>query len=278
LTLRLRFLLDTNILIPLQDSMAVLQPSLTNFARLCNAHGHQLLYHPASIEDIRRDANADRRNRTLARIGQYTQLQAGPACPWNGPTTSENDACDNEILYALERNAAHALVTEDQRLHRKARARNLSDRVYFIQSADDWLRRLHEPGEALLPNIDDVELHTLTDQLAGPFFDSIRADYVGFNDWLRRKAMEDDERGFIVTAQSKLFQLFVSMQFNTMKRSRTPATFSPAMHSNYVRSRSVTRCAGARSGNFSCVQLFNMRRTTDANRFFCTRTIHNKKT
>lgn len=190
MTLRLRFLLDTNILIPLQDSMAVLQPSLTNFARLCNAHGHQLLYHPASIDDIRRDADADRRNRTLARIGQYTQLQAGPLCPWNGPTTSENDACDNEILYALERNAAHALVTEDQGLHRKARARNLSDRVYFIQSADDWLRRLHEPGEAQLPNIDDVELHTLTDQLAGPFFDSIRADYVGFDDWLRRKAME----------------------------------------------------------------------------------------
>jgi GNAT superfamily N-acetyltransferase len=190
LTLRLRFLLDTNILIPLQDSMVVLQPSLTNFVRLCNAHGHQLLYHPASVEDIRRDPNEDRRNRTLARIAQYTQLQAGPACPWNTPETSENDSCDNEILYALERNAAHALVTEDQGLHRKARDRNLSDRVYFIQSADDWLRRLHEPAEAPLPNIDDVELHTLTNQLAAPFFDSIRADYAGFDDWLRRKAME----------------------------------------------------------------------------------------
>lgn len=169
--------------------MVVLQPSLTNFMRLCNVHGHQLLYHPASVEDIRRDSNEDRRNRTLVRLGQYTQLQAGPACPWSTPQMSANDACDNEILYALERNAAHALVTEDQRLHRKARDRGLSDRVYFIQSADDWLRRLHEPGEVQLPNIDDVELHTLTDQLAEPFFDSIRADY-DFDDWFRRKAME----------------------------------------------------------------------------------------
>ena len=190
MALRLRFLLDTNILIPLQDSMVVLQPSLTNFVRLCSAHGYQLLYHPASAADIRRDTDEARRERTLARLGQYTQLQAGPACPWNSPETSVNDACDNEILYALENDAAHVLVTEDQGLHRKARARGLSSRVYFIQTADDWLRRLHEPDEVRLPHIEDVEIHTLTHQLAGPFFDSIRAGYDGFNDWFRRKAME----------------------------------------------------------------------------------------
>jgi hypothetical protein len=188
--LRLRFLLDTNILIPLQDSMVVLQPSLTNFVRLCNQHGHQLLYHPASAEDIRRDTDAGRRNRTLARLKQYSKLQDGPACPWTTRETSANDACDNEILYALKRNAAHALVTEDQGLHRKARELGLSNRVYFIQSADDWLRRLHEPGEVQLPNIYDAELHTLTNQLANPFFDSIRADYAGFDEWFRNKAME----------------------------------------------------------------------------------------
>jgi hypothetical protein len=91
--------------------MVVLQPSLTNFIRLCNAHGHQLLYHPASIADIQRDTDVGRRNRTLARLQQYTQLQAGPNCPWNSPHTSPNDACDNEILFALQRDAVHALVT-----------------------------------------------------------------------------------------------------------------------------------------------------------------------
>ncbi len=170
--------------------MVVLQPSLTNFARLCNVHGHELLYHPASLADIRRDQNENRRNRTLARLGQYTQLQAGPPCPWNAPQTPVNDACDNEILYALDRNAAHALVTEDQVLHRKARNRGLGNRVYFIQSANEWLRRLHEPGDVQLPNISDVELHTLNDQLAGPFFNSIRAAYNGFNEWFFRKARE----------------------------------------------------------------------------------------
>ena len=141
--------------------MAVLQPALTDIVRLCNAHGHQLLYHPASVEDIQRDANVDRRKRTLARLPQYTLLQEGGPCPWNTPALSVNDACDNRILWALEQNAAHALVTEDQKLHRKARDRGLSDRVYFIQSAQDWLKRLHEPAELILPNIEEVELHTL---------------------------------------------------------------------------------------------------------------------
>lgn len=185
---RLRFLLDTNVLIPLQDPMLVLQPSLTAFMRLCNAHGHQLLYHPASVEDIRRDPIADRRTRTLARLPQYELLQEGAACPWNTPQTSLNDACDNRILWALHQNAAHALVTEDQGLHRKARQEGLSGRVYFIQEAHDWLRRLHEPGEVVLPNIDEVQLHTLTGQLESAFFDSIRLSYAGFNAWFERSA------------------------------------------------------------------------------------------
>lgn len=158
--------------------------------RLCNSHGHQILYHPASIADIQRDRDEARRNRTLARLNQYPQLQAGPNCPWNTPETSVNDACDNEILYALERDAVHALVTEDQKLHRKAQQRGLGNRVYFIQSADDWLRRLHEPPASPLPNIDDVELHTLTEQLASSFFETIRADYPPFDGWFRTKAQE----------------------------------------------------------------------------------------
>jgi len=190
LPLRLRFLLDTNILIPLQDSFITLQPNLANFVRLANLGGHQLLYHPASEADIRRDTDVARRKRTLGRLRQYTRLQAGPECPWNNATTSANDACDNEILYALESAAAHALVTEDQKLHAKAKLRGLGDRVYFIQSAEDWLRRLHEPAQVVLPNIQDVELHTLTSRLNDPFFDSLRNTYNGFETWFREKAQQ----------------------------------------------------------------------------------------
>lgn len=188
---QLTLLLDTNVLIPLQDSYAALSESLASFHRLALIGGHQLLYHPASITDFERDPDLDRRARNLQHIRRYPALDQPAKCPWNTPATSPNDACDNEILYALECDAAHALVTEDKGLLSKARARGLGNRTYNIQTAEDWLRRLHQPHEVSLPNIDDVPLYSLTPELPEPFFGSLREGYAGFDDWFRKKAREN---------------------------------------------------------------------------------------
>lgn len=194
---RLRFLLDTNVLIPLQDSLQVLEGSLANFVRLASIGGHQLLHHPANIADFERDSNPERRRRNLQRIRQYPALYDPAPCIWNTPTTSPNDACDNALLYALHCDGVHALVTEDRGIHVKARARGLAHRVYTVQTAEDWLRRLHETRHVVLPNILDVPLHSLTPELPDTFFDSLRAAYpdtnrrAGFDAWFRRKARED---------------------------------------------------------------------------------------
>lgn len=186
----MRFLLDTNILIPLEDSKLPLRPSLANFVRLANQHGHELLYHPASEDDVQQDTNLERRRQTLERLRQYTRLDVRTDCPWNDQRTSRNDAADNEILYALSLHAAHGLVTEDRGIHEKSRFRGLVDRVYTIQTAEDLLRRLHERVAVQLPNISEVPLYSLTPFLETPFFDSLRDGYPEFDDWFRSKAQE----------------------------------------------------------------------------------------
>lgn len=188
---QLTLLLDTNVLIPLQDSYAVLGDCLAGFHRLALVGGHRLVYHPASIEDFERDSDPGRRARNLEHIRRYPALEQPAKCPWNTPATSPNDACDNEILYALECDAAHALVTEDKGLLTKARSRGLGHRTYNIQTAEDWLRRLHQPLDVTLPNIDDVPLHSLTPELSSTFFDSLRDGYPPFDDWFRQKAREN---------------------------------------------------------------------------------------
>lgn len=188
---RLRFLLDTNVLIPLQDSYQVLEPNLANFVRLANVGGHQLLYHPATVADFERDPDVQRQARNLQRIAQYSALDNPAPCPWNSAEISANDACDNEILYALQCDAVHALVTEDRGLHAKAKNIGLQGRIYSIQTAEDWLRRLHEPRQIVLPNILHVPLHSLTPVLPSSFFDSLRIGYDGFDDWFRRKARDN---------------------------------------------------------------------------------------
>ena len=108
----MRFLLDTNILIPLEDSNIPLQPGLANFVRLAQENGHPLVFHPASEEDINRDRDAERRVRTQVRLAQYSRLDGVSNCPLNTPETRPNDACDNAILYAIECDAAHYLITD----------------------------------------------------------------------------------------------------------------------------------------------------------------------
>ena len=185
----MHFLLDTNVLIPLEDSAIPLRDSLANLVRLATANKHVLVYHPASIEDIEEDKDADRRAQTLQRLRQYTKLEHRPTCPWNTPQTKRNDAADNEILYALSLHAASALITEDRHIHDKAKARGLLDRVFTIQTAEDLLLRLHETVGIRLPNIEEVPLYQLTPLLQSQFFDSLRASYE-FDQWFRRKAEE----------------------------------------------------------------------------------------
>lgn len=155
------------------------------------------MYHPANVADFERDNNDKRRERNLDRIKQYPALQDPAPCIWNTPETSANDACDNELLYALYCDAVHALITEDRGIHAKARSLGIAHRVYTIQTAEDWLKRLHETQLVVLPNIQDVPLHSLTPELPKSFFDSLRAGYPaaanqdGFDEWFRRKARED---------------------------------------------------------------------------------------
>ena len=184
----MRFLLDTNVLIPLEDSQLPLAPSLTSFVRLAHLHGHVLLYHPASEDDIREDRNVDRRNQTLQRLGQYERLDARPECPWNIAGMRVNDCRDNEILYALSLNAANGLVTEDRGIHDKAKALGIANRVYTIQTANDQLLRLHRQVVLALPNVSEVPLYSLTPQLDSVFFDSLREGYPEFDNWFARKA------------------------------------------------------------------------------------------
>jgi L-amino acid N-acyltransferase YncA len=185
----MHFLLDTNVLIPLEDSAIPLRDSLANFVRLATANKHVLVYHPASIDDIEEDKDAARRAQTLQRLRQYTMLEHRPTCPWNAPSTKRNDAVDNEILYALSLHAASALVTEDRQIHDKAKARGLLDRVFTIQTAEDLLLRLHETVSVKLPNIDEVPLYQLTPLLQSSFFESLRESYE-FDQWFRRKSEE----------------------------------------------------------------------------------------
>lgn len=53
----MNILLDTNILIPLEDTSKLLDPNLSSIKQLCSKYNYNIFIHPLQIEDLSRDKN-----------------------------------------------------------------------------------------------------------------------------------------------------------------------------------------------------------------------------
>ena len=129
----MNILLDTNILIPLEDAARKLDPSLATMRKLSEQNGHVLFVHPSQEEEIRRDKDANRRDIVLSRLKQYQLIPSPPLLSadhlrqYEWPQQNENDRVDNLLLHALCRGAVHLLVTNDRGIHQKARSAQVQE-------------------------------------------------------------------------------------------------------------------------------------------------------
>lgn len=143
----MNILLDTNIIIPLEDTSKVLGSSFAELRKLSAEQQHCLYIHPIQVEDIQRDKDQERKRIVLSRLKQYSQIENPPVltdleCQKLGLTqNNDNDRVDNHILFALYRGAAHLLVTNDEGIHRKASRLGIQDKVYRLGQVLHLLRR-----------------------------------------------------------------------------------------------------------------------------------------
>ena len=72
----LRILVDTNILINLEDNR-IIDKEFSTFYNLAISNNCKILYHPSAIpEDIQRDKNDERRNIILSKLAKYEKLES----------------------------------------------------------------------------------------------------------------------------------------------------------------------------------------------------------
>lgn len=185
------FVIDTNVLITLEQLGAPSEPfSLAaRFARLVQQGRHGLWVHPATRRDFQNDPDDERRRRRLSALEKYQLLPTLPRSPRLQvafATADPNDAVDGEICAALETNAATFFVTEDRPLHsRLARfAPDLAERTLLLDAAVQILETLHPAPGTPPPRVDRRTCIQL--DLADPIFESIRTDYVGFDQWFAK--------------------------------------------------------------------------------------------
>ena len=97
----LKLLLDTNIVIALEDPKP-LASQTAEFMQRVQLHGLRLFTHEASLRDVGRDANDQRRTLTLSKLARYVMLEEvahdEPALQQLFGTIKD----DNEAVYELD--------------------------------------------------------------------------------------------------------------------------------------------------------------------------------
>jgi hypothetical protein len=203
----MNILLDTNILIPFEDTRRLLDPRLAELRRLVDELGFRLYIHPAQIHDLKQDRNIERREIVLSRIPQYTQIPNPPVLSDDELTrfgwtqSNDNDRVDNLLLHAVIRGATNILISEDKGIRRKGIRAGIQERVYRLDQALDLLTRQRQPREFRVPHgIRDRYLHEF--DIQSSFFDSLREGYDGFNNWYQ-KAAQSHRRCWCIADDSK---------------------------------------------------------------------------
>ncbi len=186
-----RFLLDANVLIPLEPtSPADLEPDTplaVEIVQRATELGFHLLVHPETVRELATDPNPDRRITRQALLLKYRELEDPPGIErvegvLGAVDRQSNDWVDHLLLAALHADAAHYLVTNDDQMHRKARRLDLpSDRVLTIADARALLGTLVSRPQPPPPQVTARPLHSLRG--ADPIFRSLRDDYPDFDGW-----------------------------------------------------------------------------------------------
>jgi hypothetical protein len=206
LTTSVNFLLDTNILIPAEPtSHTEVEPTTSDIVellRVLDEGRHQRFVHPASVEEVREDRDTSRAKTRELLLRKYRELPHPPAmstkllATLGAPKPASNSETDLLILSSVDANAVDYLVTEDDKLHRRAKRVGLGDRVLTIADAILMVRALFPTVPKTPPLVTPLIAHQLNE--SDPIFASFRGDYPGFDGWLA-KCKREHRRAWVVS-------------------------------------------------------------------------------
>ena len=185
----MRILIDTNIFVYREDYKEV-ESSLSQLFKVFNQLRVEILIHPRSIDDLKRDSNEQRKSIILSKIEAYTLLESPPNpsvdkqfIDFLGIPDKINDKIDNTILFAAYKDAVDFLITNDKGIHQKAKRIDIKDRVLSVNEALDIFSDLISKSyQSHLPALKDEFVYNL--DINDPFFNSLKVEY-GHNEFIK---------------------------------------------------------------------------------------------
>lgn len=163
--------------------------------------GHKAFVHEASVADISRDSDAARRRQSLSKLQKYPKLRAS----WRsraelsaefGDIKNDNDLGDCQLLAAVKDGAADFLITEDAKLHTRARRHGVGSQVLRVREALDFINGQYADVDFELNSISRRYCYQV--DVNDPIFRSLEDDYEGFISWYKEKCCGTQRECWVV--------------------------------------------------------------------------------
>lgn len=188
------------------------------------------LIHPISAEEIDKFVEKDSKVTTANNATPYEVLKASSKTDdefEKAIASLDNDPYEettNKLLYEAYCGNVDILVTDDKVLLQKAEQLYLTDRV---MSVDQFLKR----AETEFPKLIDYKMLSVRKKKFGaldlndPFFDSLKEDYPGFEQWFCNKR---EQEAYVFESEGIHGFLYLKIETQEEPYSDITPTFSPA--------------------------------------------------
>jgi len=197
----MRILIDTNILIPLESPIKMIDKKVTELCKLASQYNIQILIHDANIKDFDRYKNQEKKEILLPKLNRYQKLEdtGEPDSNFlkkiNSSYATDRVRSDDKLLYALFKNSINLLITNDNGIHSKAKLLGIEERVYRLEQALSFIEKTFCEKEIIIPNIKDEFVYNISDE--EPIFKEIEQEYEDFFSWLNSTVKPGGRKAWI---------------------------------------------------------------------------------
>lgn len=224
-----KILLDTNMFIYLEDNCVTDAKVLELTKRLYDSDKYKIVIHPMTKKEIEGIKNEKSKLIFKSKIEVYKEINNPPKpnSKFHDLVGCKNshDEIDNCLLFAIKRNCASYLITNDKEIKKKSLKINMEDKVLTIDEALEMFK-IEEEEKILKPAfVEEKYLHEL--DIEDSFFDSLRFDYYGFNKWFEKK-QSNGEKAYVTFNKDKITSfLMLKLEYENEKYEEFQNPFSP---------------------------------------------------
>lgn len=214
----------------LEDNCVTDSKVLELTKRLYDSDEYKIVIHPMTKIEI--DGIKNEKNKLIfkSKIEVYKEIHNPPKpnAEFHNLVGCKNghDEIDNYLLFAIKRNCASYLITNDKGIKKKSFKLNIEDKVLTIDEALEKFK-IDEEEKIIKPIfVEERYLHEL--DIEDSFFDSLRFDYQGFNNWFEKKQAKG-EKAYVTFNEDKITSfLMLKLEDENEKYEEFQKPFLPA--------------------------------------------------